>query len=128
MKRLVSILIISSLVSCVSNEYKIEGKWMQGDVSGDTITFIRTDSLTEDNFGFALEPNNELTRVQPVGFCGTEPIQFETVQGKWEQVSDTLFNTEYPFWRGQGKDLFYIKKVYKDSMTVVLLESDVIKK
>ena len=128
MFRLISILIISSLVSCLSNEYKIEGKWMQGGSSGDTITFIRTDSLTEDNFGFALESNNELIRVQPVGFCGTEPLQFETVQGKWEQVSDTSFNTVYPFWRGTGKDLFYVKKVYKDSMIVVLLEYDVTKK
>ncbi|GAA5023959.1 hypothetical protein GCM10011506_07170 [Marivirga lumbricoides] len=128
MYRLISILFISLLGACADEEYSIEGKWIQANVSGDNITFIRADSLTEDNFGFELDANNELTRVQLVGFCGTEPIQFETVRGKWNQVSDTSFNIEYPFWRGQGKDLFHIKKVYKDSMIVVLLEKDVIKK
>jgi hypothetical protein len=131
MERLTIILYIAILSSCINreeNSNNIEGMWVRGKYSDPDITFMKTDSLTLNNLGFELGMNNHLTRVQPVGGCGTEPIDFEKVDGQWGKISDTTFYIEYDFWQGKGKDIYYIKKLNQNSMILELLDYSVIRK
>ena len=107
---------------------QIEGIWIRGEYSKPNITYNLGDSLTADNLNFKIEANGRLIRVQPVGGCGTEPIEYEKVNGTWLKVSDTTFSIEFPYWDGIGKELYYIKEVNKNILILELLEQTSIKK
>lgn len=130
MRKLKLVIILALISSC--NEYeqksdRILGDWVQSDYSKSYAEFSRVDSLTLNNFGFQLASNNHLIRIQPVGFCGTEPINFEKVEGEWAMTSDTTFFIEYEFWLGIGRDDFQIINLNDSLMVLKLLDHTVVK-
>ena len=94
LKNIFSLLLITLLLSCASNETVINtnnlllGSWVMPSYEAETTTYKRGDSLPNDAYGISFSENGEFIE-RSSGWCATPPLYYSDYIGSFE-IEPTL--------------------------------------
>jgi hypothetical protein len=109
LKNIFSILLVTLLLSCESNEPVINadnlllGSWVEPSFDSGTTTYKRGNSLPDENYGISFTQKGEFIE-RSSGWCGTPPLTYFDYKGSFE-TDETLIKittTSFPYsyqWR-----------------------------
>ena len=109
MKRLMFLAVIVLLSSCESDLMNLEalgdnasilGTWVEDEYQGDTLLLNRSGSFDKERYGFTFKEDGTFIEHKNAGWCGTPPITYDSFEGKWEAVSDSLLDITVAYWGG----------------------------
>jgi hypothetical protein len=109
MKRLFFLAVIALLCSCESDLMNMEalgdnsgivGTWVENQYKGDTLYLDRSGTFDKEKYGFTLHEDGAFTEHKNAGWCGTPPITYDSFEGSWEAVSDSLLDITVAYWGG----------------------------
>ena len=109
MKKLVFLLVMGLLSSCEADLMNMEalgdnagilGTWVENEYQGDTLFLLRSEVFEKDKYGFTLEEDGTFIEHKNAGWCGTPPISYDSFEGNWEAVSDSLLDITVAYWGG----------------------------
>ena len=109
MKRLVFLLVMVLMISCEKDFMELEalgsnssivGTWVEDGYKGDTLLLQRSGALDNDKYGFTINDDGSFIERKNAGWCGTPPITYDSFDGTWEAVSDSLLDITVAYWGG----------------------------
>jgi hypothetical protein len=109
MKRLIILCIAVMLISCENEMVSLEdlgsnagivGTWVEDRQQGDTLYLERSGSFDKEKYGFTLDADGTFIEHKNAGWCGTPPIAYDSFEGSWEPVSDSLLDITVAYWGG----------------------------
>jgi len=115
MKKLIYLLMLLFLFACEKEGSELKslgehagiiGTWVEEidaslPISNEGITRMsRSKELDPDLYGFILHDDGSFTEHKNAGWCGTPPIVYDTYEGTWEALSDSLLNITVAYWGG----------------------------
>ncbi len=109
MKRLAFLIVIALMVSCekdlmelasLGSNVGIVGTWVEDEYIGDTLFLQRDGTFDREKYGFTLKEDGTFIEHKNAGFCGTPPITYDSFEGDWKVVSDSLLDITVAFWGG----------------------------
>jgi len=109
MKRLVFLIVIVLMVSCEKDSLELEalgssvgivGTWVEDEYSGDTLLLQRNGAFDKEKYGFTINDDGTFIEHKNAGWCGTPPITYDSFDGTWEALSDSLIDITVAFWGG----------------------------
>ncbi len=127
-KTYVLLIIISTACDYERNDFaknELIGSWTYNTYEEPVEKYLKSDTLTMEEFGLSFQSDNTLFRVQLVGGCATPPLDFEKVSGTWVKTSDTTILIEYDNWRGLISDHYLIKNIENNRLNLELLEQKI---
>ena len=108
--RLVAFLIVIVLmVSCekdlmeleaLGSNVEIVGTWIENEYKGDTLLLQRNGAFDKEKYGFTISEDGTFVEHKNAGWCGTPPITYDSFNGTWEAVSDSLLDITVAYWGG----------------------------
>jgi len=108
--RLVAFLIVMVLmVSCekdlmeleaLGSNVEIVGTWIENEYKGDTLLLQRNGAFDKEKYGFTISEDGTFVEHKNAGWCGTPPITYDSFNGTWEAVSDSLLDITVAYWGG----------------------------
>ena len=78
----------------------IVGTWVENEYRGDTLYLDRSGAFDKDKYGFTIHEDGTFTEHKNAGWCGTPPITYDSFEGTWETVSDSLLDITVAYWGG----------------------------
>jgi len=109
MKRLLVLLVPLLFFSCEKELMNLEalgdntvilGTWVEDEYKGDTLYLDRSEAFNKDKYGFTIHEDGTFTEHKNAGWCGTPPITYDSFEGTWEAVSDSLLDITVAYWGG----------------------------
>ena len=109
MKRLLILLVPLLFFSCEEELMNLEalgdntgivGTWVEDAYKGDTLYLDRSKTFNKDKYGFTIHEDGTFTEHKNAGWCGTPPITYDSFEGSWEAVSDSLLDITVAYWGG----------------------------
>jgi hypothetical protein len=109
MKRSIFILLLVMFYSCEADLLNMEalgdnagivGTWVEDEFLGDTLFLDRSGSFDKEKYGFTIHEDGTFTEHKNAGWCGTPPITYDSFEGAWEAVSDSLLDITVAYWGG----------------------------
>jgi len=109
MKRLAFLIVIALMVSCEKDSMELEslgsnvgivGTWVEDEYIGDTLFLQRNGAFDREKYGFTLKEDGTFIEHKNAGFCGTPPITYDSFEGDWKVVSDSLLDITVAYWGG----------------------------
>ena len=82
-----------------TNSTVLLGSWINPQYNESTITFERSVSLLDNQYGISFEQNNKLIERKNSGSCGTPPISYSNYAGNWMQ-KDSIITINVGYWGG----------------------------
>jgi hypothetical protein len=108
--RLLAILIVMIvMVSCEKDLMELEalgsnaaivGTWIEDGQKGDTLLLQRNGAFDKEKYGFTINEDGTFIEHKNAGWCGTPPITYDSFDGTWEAVSDSLLDITVAYWGG----------------------------
>ena len=106
--KILNLVVISGVFITFSSfhKHKIETsnylfqKWIYQDFQNDKIIYESKLKFDKNKSGIEFYQNKTITLHQNIGWCGTPPIEYETIKGNWSSISDSLIEIEYKNWNG----------------------------
>ncbi len=97
----------------------LEGTWISKGYNLDTGTdiYVKVKDFPHDKGGYQFEKDGTLTVKQNSGWCGTPPIHYQTVTGRWHKVNDSVIHIEHRNWRDMISKNLHIVSLSKSKMT-----------
>jgi hypothetical protein len=102
----------------------IIGTWVEDQSRGDTLQLQRSGKLDQDKYGFKLDENGTFLERKNAGWCGTAPITYDTFEGSWEVVSDSLLDITVGYWGGVMTYQIRIISVDDEELVIKYLYTD----
>ena len=109
MKRSLFILVLVLFFSCEADLVNMEalgdnvgivGTWVENEYKGDTLYLDRSGAIDKEKYGFTIHEDGAFTEHKNAGWCGTPPITYDSFEGTWEAVSDSLLDITVAYWGG----------------------------
>lgn len=109
MKRSLFILVLVLFFSCEKDLVNMEalgdntgivGTWVEDEYKGDTLLLQRSGAFDKEKYGFTIHEDGAFTEHKNAGWCGTPPISYDSFEGTWEAVSDSLLDITVAYWGG----------------------------
>lgn len=109
MKRLMFLALIVLLSSCetdlmileaLGDNASILGTWVEEEYQGDTLLLHRSGTFDKEKYGFTFKEDGTFIEHKNAGWCGTPPISYDSFEGSWEAVSDSLLDITVAYWGG----------------------------
>ena len=109
MKKLIILLVGVLLISCekdmlelanLGSNQGIVGTWVEDTYKGDTLFLQRNGAFDKEKYGFTIHEDGTFIEHKNAGWCGTPPISYDSFEGSWEAVSDSLLNVTVAYWGG----------------------------
>jgi len=109
MKQLAFLIVVLLLVSCEENLLEMDalgsnasivGTWVEDEYKGDTLILQRNGAFDKEKYGFTLNEDGTFVEHKNAGWCGTPPITYDSFDGTWEAVSDSLLDITVAYWGG----------------------------
>ena len=109
MKRSLFILVLVLFFSCEKDLVNMEalgdntgivGTWVEDEYKGDTLFLQRSGAFDKEKYGFTIHEDGAFTEHKNAGWCGTPPITYDSFEGTWEAVSDSLLDITVAYWGG----------------------------
>ncbi|AXT54643.1 hypothetical protein D1815_02325 [Aquimarina sp. AD1] len=93
-------------------------KWIYKDYINENLIYESNRKFKKGKSGIEFNKNGTILRKQNSGWCGTPPIEYETVSGTWRKISKSLLEVEYKSWNGLNKDTLEIIELTKSKLTL----------
>jgi hypothetical protein len=111
MKRFLFLAVIVLFFSCeldtamlnmeaLGDNADIVGTWVEDEYQGDTLFLFRSDKFIQNKYGFTLHDDGTFIEHKNAGWCGTPPVTYDSFEGTWEAVSDSLLDITVGYWGG----------------------------
>ena len=109
MKRYIFLFIVVLLSSCeesmlevadLGSNAGIVGTWVEDNYQGDTLFLQRNGAFDKEKYGFTINDDGTFIEHKNAGWCGTPPITYDSFEGTWEAVSDSLLDITVGYWGG----------------------------
>lgn len=109
MKRLAILVVMFLMFSCekdlmvseaLGSNVEIIGTWVEDEYKGDTLFLQRSGAFDKEKYGFSIHGDGTFTEHKNAGWCGTPPISYDSFDGTWKAVSDSLLDITVAFWGG----------------------------
>jgi hypothetical protein len=109
MKRLLFLALMMGFFSCEADLLNMEalgdnadivGTWVEDEYQGDTLYLDRSRAFDKNKYGFTIHEDGTFTEHKNAGWCGTPPITYDSFEGSWEAVSDSLLDITVGYWGG----------------------------
>lgn len=109
MKQMAFLIVVVLLVSCEKELMDLEalgsnagivGTWIEDEYKGDTLYLQRSSKLDIEKYGFSIHDDGTFIEHKNAGFCGTPPITYDSFDGSWLAVSDSLLDITVAYWGG----------------------------
>jgi hypothetical protein len=123
------LLITLALFSCrkedipVQNEnIELIGSWINPQYTDTLVTYTRSETLVENQYGITFENMGKLVQRQNSGWCGTPPITTADYEGTWIQ-KDSIVNITVGYWGGISTQKWKIVSLNNSKLTLQIIES-----
>jgi hypothetical protein len=122
MKRLLFLAVVVLFISCEADLLNMEalgdnanivGTWVEDEYQGDTLYLDRSETIDKNRYGFTIHEDGTFIEHKNAGWCGTPPITYDSFDGTWEAVSDSLLDITVAYWGGVMT--FQMRIVYLDA-------------
>lgn len=109
MKRLAFLVVMVLMISCekdlmvmeaLGSNVEIIGTWVEIEYKGDTLFLQRFGDFDKEKYGFSIHGDGTFTEHKNAGWCGTPPISYDSFDGTWKAVSDSLLDITVAYWGG----------------------------
>ena len=109
MKKLIFLSVMAVFISCEADLMNMEalgenaeivGTWVEDEYQGDTLFLDRSGAFDKAKYGFTIHEDGTFTEHKNAGWCGTPPITYDSFEGSWEAVSDSLLDITVGYWGG----------------------------
>ena len=109
MKRLAFLIVMVLMISCEKDFMELEalgsnagivGTWVEDEYKGDTLFLERSGAFDKEKYGFTINDDGTFIEHKNAGWCGTPPITYDSFDGSWEAVSDSLLDITVAYWGG----------------------------
>ena len=132
--RLVALLIVMVLmVSCekdlmeleaLGSNVEIVGTWIENEYKGDTLLLQRNGAFDKEKYGFTINEDGTFVEHKNAGWCGTPPITYDSFNGTWEAVSDSLLDITVAYWGGMMTYQMRIVSLDAEELAIRYLYTD----
>jgi hypothetical protein len=79
-----------------NDKISLEKVWVYDSYEDGTYTYISKKKFDKDKSGYEFMKDSIIKVRQNSGWCGTPPIDYEIVRGKWSMASDSILRIEHP--------------------------------
>lgn len=133
MKRLAFLIVMVLMVSCEKDLMELEalgsnvgivGTWVENEYKGDTLFLQRNGAFDKEKYGFTINDDGTFVEHKNAGWCGTPPITFDSFDGIWEAVSDSLIDITVAFWGGMMTYQIRIVSLDAEELAIRYLYTD----
>ena len=112
MRRMIFLMAIVLMFSCekesmelagldaLGSNASVIGTWIENEYRGDTLYLDRDGAFDKEKYGFALNDDGTFVEHKNAGWCGTPPITYDSFDGTWKAVSDSLLDITVAYWGG----------------------------
>ena len=109
MRFLAFLIVMILMVSCEKDLMELEalgsnsaivGTWIEDGQKGDTLLLQRNGAFDKEKYGFTINEDGTFIEHKNAGWCGTPPITYDSFDGTWEAVSDSLLDITVAYWGG----------------------------
>lgn len=109
MKKLVILVLGLLALACEKETVDLEalgentgiiGTWIEHGFEEDVTLLQRSDQLEPSKYGFTIEGDGSFLERKNAGWCGTPPISYESYEGSWAALSDSLIEITVAYWGG----------------------------
>ena len=109
MKRVVFLMVLVLMVSCEQESMELDalgsnasivGTWIEDEYQGDILFLQRNGNLDKEKYGFTIHDDGTFIEHKNAGWCGTPPISYDSFDGTWEAISDSLLDITVAYWGG----------------------------
>jgi hypothetical protein len=107
---------------------QLEGTWIYADWEDGGMVFQKGNDFAKDKGGIQFLENGKLIKRQNAGWCGTPPITYRNYEGTWEITPNSTVKISYAYWGGTMKEEWSVVKLNDQSMKIIVLEQDRIRK
>jgi hypothetical protein len=98
-------------------------KWVYNDSQNGNLIYESKRNFNKSKSGIEFKEDGTLMRKQNSGWCGTPPIEFETVSGTWNYISDSIIEIEFKDWSGFRKDTLQVIELTEFKLTLKPIHS-----
>ena len=133
MKRSLYILVLVLFFSCENDLMNMEalgdnagivGTWVEDEYKGDTLLLDRSGAFNKEKYGFTIHEDGRFTEYKNAGWCGTPPITYDSFEGTWEAVSDSLLDITVAYWGGMMTYQMRIVALSADQLAIRYLYTE----
>lgn len=127
MKFFITFAIVCSLivfVSCQDTDnyttnsiLKVEGYWGRATYEDSICIYGRTDSLIEQEYGFAILASGSFIERKDAYWCSVPPSLLADFEGTWI-INDSILNIMVPYWGGSADYTWRILSVDNEKLRI----------
>lgn len=127
MKRLFFLAVIALFCSCESDLLNLEalgdnagivGTWVEDEYRGDTLYLDRSEAFVKYKYGFTLHEDGAFTEYKNADWDASSSITYDSFEGSWEAVSDSLLDITVAYWGGVMT--YQMRIVYLDAQELAI--------
>ena len=133
MKRLTFLIVMVLMVSCEKDLMELEalgsnvgivGTWVENEYKGDTLFLQSNGAFDKEKYGFTINDDGTFIEHKNAGWCGTPPISYDSFEGTWEAVSDSLIDITVAYWGGMMTYQIRIVSLDAEELAIRYLYTD----
>ena len=128
--RLIIIMLGIAFIACekndenkTANSAQLIGSWHNLIYTDSIVTFTRSASLEENEYGFSFNEDNSFIERKNSGWCGTPPVSYTDFDGTWTN-NDTIIEISVGYWGGSAEYKWKIVTVDDVNLKIIILEQD----
>ncbi|TRX22744.1 hypothetical protein FNW25_07975 [Flavobacterium franklandianum] len=118
----ISILFLTSFSNIRKEDNLLLKVWTYENYNNEILTYKSQRNFSKKSSGIELKENGILKVKQNVGWCGTSPITYEIVDGKWKMTTDSIIHLEYKNWNGNVYEKRKIVGLTSDKLVLQILK------
>ena len=82
-----------------NNAEMVIGNWIRPQYDDSTVTYVRSDGLKDNEYGFSFKRDSVFIERKNAGWCGTPPVSYDDFEGTWS-IEDSVLKITVAYWGG----------------------------
>lgn len=112
------------VMEALGSNSAIVGTWIEEGQEGDTLFLQRNGAFDKEKYGFTINDDGTFIEHKNASWCGTPPITYDSFDGTWEAVSDSLLDITVAYWGGMMKYQMRIVSLDAEELAIRYLYTD----
>ena len=123
MKLYKSILAVFTVLLLISfsnsnEDISLEKIWVFDSCDNYSCTYINKKEFDKYRIGYEFKKDGIIKVRQNMGSCGTPPIYYEIVEGKWNMASDSIITIVHSSWKGKTRTELKMLKLTENKLVL----------
>ena len=133
MKRFGILLLLAAVISCekellevdaLGSNAEIVGTWIENGYVEDVLMLDRAKAINPSKYGFSINDDGTFIEHKNAGWCGTPPISYDSFDGTWKALSDSLLEITVGYWGGTMTYQMRIVSLEQDQLAIRYLYTE----